>query len=270
MGLAMTLSTDLERTQVFQQDGFALTGELLSMAEVETYRNIYDRLLSGEIESGDKRSDLASHVPRREGVRENITQIMWPSALYAPLKDLPLHSRALTMARELIGDDAVLDFDMLIHKAPHIGVPTPWHQDAAYWIDLPDTRAVSIWVALDEATVDNGCMWYIRGSHQKPIRPHRPTSDGRNIECDCSEDEPGATAVPLSLGEGVAHAGGTLHYSRGNISNRTRRAWILNYRPADMIRLEREQGMDHGLENNERMVRNADAADVADVVGSGD
>ena len=257
----MTVDTSLTRTQVFQRDGFATTGKLLSPEEVETYREIYDKLLSGEIEAGDKRSDLGSHVPRREGVSENITQIMWPSALHPPLRELPLHSRALAVARELIGDDAMLDFDMMIHKAPRSGVPTPWHQDAAYWVDLPDTRAVSIWVALDEATVDNGCMWYIRGSHKEPLRPHRPTSDGKNIECDCSEDEPGATAVPLSPGEAVAHAGQTLHYSRGNTTDGTRRAYILNYRPAEMIRLEREQGADHGLEKNERKVRNRNAED---------
>ncbi|MET9319096.1 phytanoyl-CoA dioxygenase family protein [Streptomyces sp. NPDC003038] len=255
----MTVNAALLRTQAFRQDGFASIGPLLSPEEVQTYREIYDRLLSGEIASGDKRSDLGSHVPRREGVRENITQIMWPSALHPPLRELPLHSRALAVARELIGDDAMLDFDMMIHKAPGTGVPTPWHQDAAYWVDLPDTRAVSIWVALDEATLDNGCMWYIRGSHREPLRPHRPTSDGRNIECDCSENEPGATAVPLSPGEAVAHAGGTVHASRGNTSDRNRRAYILNYRPAEMIRVERDQGMDHGLEKNERQVRNRGA-----------
>ncbi|MCX5192661.1 phytanoyl-CoA dioxygenase family protein [Streptomyces sp. NBC_00249] len=257
----MTVKAGLLRTQAFRQDGFATAGALLSPEEVQTYREIYDRLLSGEIESGDKRSDLGSHVPRKDGVRENITQIMWPSALHPPLRDLPLHTRALALARELIGDDATLDFDMMIHKAPHTGVPTPWHQDAAYWVDLPDTRAVSVWVALDEATLDNGCMWYVAGSHLEPLRPHRPTSDGRNIECDCSEDEPGATPVPLSPGEAVAHAGGILHSSRGNTTDHNRRAYILNYRPAEMIRLEREQGMDHGLENNERQVRNKAAED---------
>jgi phytanoyl-CoA hydroxylase len=255
----MSVNTSLERAQAFQRDGFAIIDSILSAAEVETYRTIYDRFINGDIESGDKRSDLGSHVPRKDEARENITQIMWPSDLYKPLLDMPLHSRGLAIARELIGDDAVLDFDMLIHKAPHTGVPTPWHQDAAYWIDLPDTRAVSIWVALDEAVPDNGCMWYIQGSHRQSLRTHRPTSDGKNIECDCSEDEPGATVVPLSPGQAAAHAGTTLHYSRGNTTDMPRRAYILNYRPAAMIALEREQGMDHGLENNERQVRNPDA-----------
>ncbi|MFI5983376.1 phytanoyl-CoA dioxygenase family protein [Streptomyces sp. NPDC051555] len=261
----MTVKADLTRARTFAQDGFVTTGSLLSATEVEVYREIYDRFLKGDIESGDKRSDLGSHVPRRDGVAENITQIMWPSALHPPLLEMPLHARALAMAKELIGDDAVLDFDMLIHKAPHTDVPTPWHQDAAYWLDLPDKRAVSIWVALDEAVLDNGCMWYVRGSHQQPLRRHYPTSDGQNIQCDCSEDEPGATPVPLGPGEGVAHAGSTLHASRGNTTDSVRRAYILNFRSAEMLRLERELGYDVGLTENVRLVRNANAdADAAD------
>ncbi|MGW7364123.1 phytanoyl-CoA dioxygenase family protein [Streptomyces sp. NPDC054841] len=247
--------------QKFAEDGFAVVGEVIAPGELAVYRDIYDRLLSGDIESGDKRSDLGSHVPRKEGVRENITQIMWPSALYPPLRELPLHEKALAVARELIGDDAELDFDMMIHKAPHTGVPTPWHQDAAYWVDMPDHRAVSIWVALDDADLDNGCMWYGKGSHRQPLRPHRPTSDGKNIECDCSEGEAGATPVPLPAGSAVAHSGSTLHYSRGNTTGGNRRAYILNYRPAAMIRLEREQGADHGLNENVRQVRNPGAAE---------
>ncbi|MFF0224278.1 phytanoyl-CoA dioxygenase family protein [Streptomyces sp. NPDC004629] len=257
----MATHADLTLSQKFDMDGFVETGRLLSPSEVDTYRDIYGRFLSGEIESGDKRSDLGSHVPRRNEAQENITQIMWPSALHKPLLDMPLHARALDMAKTLIGDDAVLDFDMLIHKAAHTHVPTPWHQDAAYWIDLPDTRAVSIWVALDDAVLDNGCMWYVQGSHKQPLRRHYPTSDGKNIQCDGAEDEPGATPVPLAAGQGVAHSGTTPHYSRGNATDSVRRAYILAFRPAEMLRLERERGFDVGLTENVRVIRNSEAAE---------
>lgn len=257
----MTTHVVSQLAQTFADDGFVDVGVVISSSDLEVYRTIYDRLLSGDIESGDKRSDLGSHLPRKEGIRENITQIMWPSALYPPLRELPLHDKALSIARELIGDDAELDFDMMIHKDPHTDVATPWHQDAAYWVDMPDRRAVSIWVALDDANPDNGCMWYVKGSHKLPIRPHHPTSDGKNIECDCSESEPGATPVPVQAGGGIAHSGSTLHYSRGNSTSGTRRAYILNYRPASMIKLERERGADHGLNENVRQVRNSDAQD---------
>ncbi len=256
----MTTRAASTSTEAFATDGFAPLGALLSATEVEAYRTIYDRFLSGEIDAGAKRSDLGAGAPRRDGVTENITQIMWPSALYPELLDLPLHARGLALARELAGDDLILDFDMLIDKGPHTEVPTPWHQDAAYWIELPDTRAVSIWVALDEATLANGCMWYVRGSHHTPIRPHWPAGTGGGaLECTCSESEPGATPLPLAPGEAAAHAGGTLHYSRGNTTSGHRRAYILNYRPAAMIELERASGMDHGLTDNQRTVRNPGA-----------
>ena len=124
----------------FERDGYVVIDNLLSSEEVAQYRAIYDRFLSGEIEAGDKRSDLGAGSEPTTAT-ENITQIMWPSALHPVLRQLPLHDRALAVARRLIGDDAELDFDMLIDKAPGSATPTPWHQDAGYWIDLPDDRA---------------------------------------------------------------------------------------------------------------------------------
>ncbi len=255
-----TIETGL--AERFERDGYVVIDNLLSSDEVAQYRAIYDRFLSGEIEAGDKRSDLGAGSDRTTAA-ENITQIMWPSALHPELLRLPLHARALEIARQLIGDDAELDFDMLIDKAPGSSTPTPWHQDAGYWIDLPDDRAASIWVSLDPATLDSGCMWYVAGSHRGPVRPHRPAGKGGGaIECEGSEDEPGATAVPLVPGAAAAHAGRTLHYSRGNsTADSHRRAYILNFRPAAMIALEREQGMDHGQTDNVRVVRNPGAAE---------
>ncbi|WP_331769160.1 phytanoyl-CoA dioxygenase family protein (plasmid) [Embleya sp. NBC_00888] len=255
----MTMNAQSTLKETFHTDGFARIGPLLSSREVAAYRAIYDRFLNGEIDCGDKRSDLGADSARQGGAKENITQIMWPSALHPQLLDMPLHARALEVAWDLIGNDVILDFDMLIDKAPHTGTPTPWHQDAAYWVDLPDTRAISIWVALDESTLGNGCMWYVQGSHRTPLRPHWAAGGGGAIQCQCSEDEPGATPVALKAGEAAAHGGGTLHYSRGNTTGRHRRAYVLNYRPAAMIQLERENGMDHGLNNNERAVRNTGA-----------
>ncbi|MFE7713164.1 phytanoyl-CoA dioxygenase family protein [Streptomyces sp. NPDC057486] len=259
----MMTTASSQRREALDAAGYLNLGTLLTPDEVVVYREIYDRFLNGSIDTGDKRSDLGSGTGTAPacGAPENITQIMWPSVLCPELLDLPLHSRALTLARELVGEDMVLDFDMLIDKAPRTAVPTPWHQDAGYWVDLPDKRAVSIWVSLDHATLDNGCIWYVHGSHMTPLRPHWPAGKGGGaIECECSEDEPGATPVPLAPGEAAAHAGHTLHYSRGNTTDAHRRAYILNYRSSAMIQLERERGMDHGLNDNVRLVRNTAAS----------
>ncbi|MGW3657173.1 phytanoyl-CoA dioxygenase family protein [Streptomyces sp. NPDC005151] len=253
------MNTTTQTHETWARDGFVTVGCLLHADEIAAYRTLYNHFLDGTINCADKRADLGTGNAATQG-NETITQIMWPSALAPEVHTLPLHDRALRLAKELLGDDAELDFDMLIDKAPGSATPTPWHQDAAYWVDLPDTRALSLWVALDNADLDNGCMWYVTGSHNGPIRPHWTTGSSAALQCQCSEQEPGATPVPIPPGHGIAHAGKTLHYSRGNTTtNRHRRAYILNYRPAAMITLEREKGMDHGLSNNERKIRNTKA-----------
>lgn len=241
----------------FEEQGFLRVDRLLSEEQVGRYLQLYDQFLAGHIATGHLRSDLGSHVNAEgdDAPSERITQIMWPSALVPVLHDALLHQRSLAMARQYFGDDMNFDFDMLIDKPPGSNTPTPWHQDMAYWIKLPDTRSVSVWVALDESTVDNGCMWYVPGSHKEPLRSHREAGKGGGaLQCDASEAE--GIPVPIPAGSAVLHQGGSLHYSRGNRTDGHRRAFIVNCRPRAMIELERDQGMDHGLTDNTRRVRN--------------
>ncbi len=65
----------------------------------------------------------------------------------------------------------------------------------------------------------------------------------------------GATAVPVAAGQGIADAGRTLHYSRAIAPIGTDAAYVLNFRPLAMVKLEREKGMDHGRTSNVRIVR---------------
>lgn len=106
---------------------------------------------------------------------------MWPSLYVPDLLDGPLHTRALSVAQALCGDDMIHDFDMLIFKAPHTATDVPWHSDEGYWPSMPDKRAVSFWVALTDVTVDMGCMWFVPGSHNQPLLKHRPAKDGSHV-----------------------------------------------------------------------------------------
>ena len=109
----------------------------------------------------------------------------------------------------------------------------------------------------DDATVDTGCMWYVAASHLDSVRRHWSSGHGGGaLECAGSEDEMGATAVPVAAGQGIAHAGRTLHYSRWQLHRSAPTpAYVLNFRPLAMVKLEREKGMDHGRTSNVRIVR---------------
>ncbi|MHB0958309.1 MAG: phytanoyl-CoA dioxygenase family protein [Pirellulaceae bacterium] len=244
------MDENAQRTEL-DANGYIAVEHLLDHAEVAWYLHCYDRILSGEIDAGPWRTDLDAGQPRkREGI-ENITQIMWPSELIPGLCASPAYERALRMARRLQGEDMAFDFDMLIDKAPSTNTPTPFHQDMAYWVDLPDRRALSCWIALDEATVDNGCMWFAPGSHRFPLRKHRWCGQpGGALQCDGTEAE--CVSVPLAPGSCTFHGGGVVHYSRGNSTAGHRRALIINFRPEAMIRMERERGFDHGKTRNVR------------------
>jgi phytanoyl-CoA hydroxylase len=146
---------------------------------------------------------------------------------------------------------------LLAVKAPYTATETPWHQDAGYWPFLPDTRAVSIWCAIDPATVNSGCMWFAPAC---PLARHAPLTEGGHVLTAVvpqtgvpapelspgtvlprlrAEDaagpaftNAGGTPVPLEPGGATLHGGTTPHYTCGNGTAFRRRAYIMNFRPA--------------------------------------
>lgn len=235
-----------EQKRFFNEQGYLVVENLLKPEEVDYYSALYDSFLNNTIDVSKYRSDLSGAT----GATEKITQIMVPSKVVSGLLQKPFHEKALTIAKILMGDDIDLDFDMLINKAPFTDTPTPWHQDAAYWINMPDKRAASCWLAIDPAFRDNGCMWYTPKSHRSQLLPHFQIGNKGALQCEGSEEN--SVFVELAPGSCVFHHGGTLHYSRGNSTSENRRAFIANFRPKDMIALERSQGVDH---TGERKVR---------------
>lgn len=235
-----------EQRLFFNEEGYLVVEDLITKEEVRYYSDLYDSFLNNTIDASRYRSDLSGSDDKKE----KITQIMVPSKLVPELLQKPIHQRSLQVAKELMGDDIELDFDMMINKAPRTNTITPWHQDAAYWIDMPDKRAASCWVAIDHAYKENGCMWYTPKSHLFPILSHEQTGNKGALKCEGNEEN--SVFIELQPGSCVFHQGGTLHYSRGNSTDDNRRALITNFRPKAMIRLERGQGVDH---TGEREVR---------------
>jgi ectoine hydroxylase-related dioxygenase (phytanoyl-CoA dioxygenase family) len=232
----------------FHKKGYLVVPNLIEEETIKAYQKIYDEFISGVIDVGLNRRDLKGEDGNPSS--ESITQIMVPSKHYPALLVSAYYQKTRAISRMLMGKDLEMDFDMFINKAPFSDAPTPWHQDCAYWIEMPDKRAVSAWMPLDEAKLDNGCMWYVPGSHLLPIRKHTSTAKNGALICEGNEAE--AVSVPLKPGSCVFHHGATVHYSRGNITGYNRRAMIVNLRPQEMIEYERNRGFDHTGENKVR------------------
>jgi phytanoyl-CoA hydroxylase len=231
----------------FDENGFVAVQGLLTSGEVDQVRTIYDRFISGAIEIGSlNKGDLAGDLELKPGEQASILQILAPSRYCEELQGSAMHQKALVCARQLLGDDVVMDFEMLICKRPYEGKQTPWHQDESYWLELSDTRAATCWIALDDTTADNGCMQFIPMSHRGPVLEHHKAfgnPNGRALETDV--DARDAVPVQLCAGDCTFHHGRTLHYSGENRTDSWRRAYTIGFRPAAMVDVLRSRDFYH-------------------------
>ncbi len=143
------------------------------------------------------------------------------------------------MVSELIGDPVLRVWhDQIQYKPPTIGGPTTWHQDHPYWPIIQPADLVSAWVALDDATVENGCMWMVPGSHL--WGPHKGGTIGTDPTTfaplpDLSLLPEGVdttpTPCPVRKGQVMFHHCLTWHGSPPNRSERGRPAIAVHYMP---------------------------------------
>ena len=129
--------------------------------------------------------------------------------------------------------------DMALIKPPKIGREKPWHQDMAYF-NLPlDTVVVGAWIALDEATVANGCMMVVPGSHKNGAVVHFRRRDWQICDTDVYLD--GAVAAPLKPGGCLFFHGLIHHGTPANLTDTRRRALQFHYRSANVALTSNEE-----------------------------
>ena len=118
---------------------------------------------------------------------------------------------------------------MYIFKPPHIGGEVVSHQDSTFLYTKPES-AVGFWVALEDATIENGCLWVARGKHKGPLRKLFTKINGKMemITIDSTSLEKTDTAVEVEKGSLVLLHGKLPHYSCKNKSNKSRHAYSLH------------------------------------------
>ena len=143
----------------------------------------------------------------------------------------------LDMASQLIGPDTILWGTTVFGKPARVGKETPWHQDAMYWpIDPPAT--CSVWIALDDAAPENGCLRVVPGSHRekrtfgfRAVEKSRDAALGLEV-ADAAFDPSQARDVALRAGQVSLHDIHLLHGSNANRSGRRRAGFVLRLMPA--------------------------------------
>lgn len=152
-----------------------------------------------------------------------------------PVFDAFSRQPAIAQAAASVGmGDALLLQSMYIFKQPHIGGEVSCHQDSTFlWTDPPSV--VGFWVALQDATIENGCLWAQPGGHRGPVRKRfRRSADG-GTEFEVLDATPlpepgGPELVPLEAAAGtlVVLHGALPHWSDVNRSSRSRHAYTVH------------------------------------------
>jgi phytanoyl-CoA hydroxylase len=146
-------------------------------------------------------------------------------------RDAACHPRIVAVLQELLGPDVKCVQTMYIDKPPGIGVGQPYHQDSHYLRTDPESL-LAVWIALDDADIENGCLHVIPGSQSEPVYPHETPVDPaqRKIYVEVHEArERAEVAVPLPRGSGVFFPGHMLHRSGNNRTSRKRRSFVAHY-----------------------------------------
>jgi ectoine hydroxylase-related dioxygenase (phytanoyl-CoA dioxygenase family) len=147
------------------------------------------------------------------------------------LRRFSKHAVFRDLARDLIGPDVRLYWDQLVYKKSGAVEEFPWHQDNGYTFVEPQ-QYLTCWVALTDATLENGCPWIAPGRHRCGTLVHEWTPLG--FRCDVAVDEMGAEQplpLPVKAGSIAVFSSLTPHRTGPNVSGATRKSYILQYAP---------------------------------------
>ncbi len=213
----------------YQAEGWVVPHYRLPPARVEALRGTLDELIRNN--PGVRPEKLVSaHIEgdNGEGVRGS-----------AAFLDLARDPELVELVSGVIGDDVILWGCHVFCKPGGDGYETPWHQDGHYWPIRPLANC-TVWVALDESVVENGCLRVIPRSHiGQRLHPHlhedRTDLTLNQRMADGTFDEADAADIELQPGQMSLHDVYMIHGATANRSPRRRTGVALRYMPASSV-----------------------------------
>lgn len=229
----------------YRREGYLAVANAFTETEIRDAIAGVDRLISGTVEGfrgiqweAGAKARLATMDldERRRSVRKLVYYVDDEPRLFA----LAHHPTVLGVVGELLGGEPELFADQALLKPAGIGREKPWHQDSAYFDLRPGSPVVGLWIALDAADVENGCMHVVLGSHRDGPVLHFRRRDFQI--CDTDVRTGNIVAVPLQPGGCLVFDGLLHHGTPKNTSSRRRWALQFHYaRPADIWRSPEER-----------------------------
>jgi ectoine hydroxylase-related dioxygenase (phytanoyl-CoA dioxygenase family) len=204
--------------QKFEDDGFVIVRGLLTAEECAQFKAETKRLVAEHGEHAGVLVGLAANSPVFAEVR--------------------YHPKLVDTLEEILGPDIEFLSDKVVYKSKERDFGSPWHQDWPYW---QGTHKVSVWIALDPATPESGCLKLLPGSHKSLATHDGSAPEGEGFGHRLSEgaiDESKVVAAPCAVGDAIFFHDLLLHASYPNTAGAERYSFITTYRSAGEPDLE--------------------------------
>ncbi len=220
-----------EVADFWDKNGYYVLEQALSDAEVEALRAEAARICAGEA------GDIRGVMPRLDGqtddgVLRQYLCIHFPHKISALMHDTLSHPAVIDVLTSVIGPDVKAMQSMLFIKAA--GKPgQAWHQDEDY-IPTRDRSLCGAWITLDDATIQNGCLWIIPGSHKSGVLWDQQWHSDKRFDCALESigfpyHDEDAIPVEVKAGAVVFFNGYTLHRSLPNVATSGYRRALVNH-----------------------------------------
>ena len=215
----------------YREDGFVAGARLLDTDQLEALRRELDELTAADHDGRELWYEY--HTNESEDPDAVLFHALGAWRIRPGFHDLLWHRELVARAEQLLDGPVRFWHDQLFCKPARHGGVVAWHQDYSYWTRTEPIAHLTVWIALDDSTVDNGCLHYVRGSHRWDLLPITGLAgDMHAIEnvLDDAQREAFRHPQPVELraGEASFHHPLAVHGSFANGSPRPRRAVVVN------------------------------------------
>ena len=225
------MKTQLTRRQItfYRDNGYLIVRNFLTPRELRHWRKTTDDAVEQRLKL---KNGWQNQSNPDEFYAQVFTQCVKLADTHDGMRQIMFDPRLGEMAGALAGVDGIrIWHDQALYKPPY-GNPTSRHLDNPYW-SFSSRKAISIWVALDDATLANGCMFYLPGTHKTARfeNANIGVNVGNLFKIYPKWLKIDPVAAPVPAGTAVFHNGLTAHGAGANMTNRPRRAMTCAYMP---------------------------------------
>ncbi len=229
-----TLTTETQilpddRVEQFREDGFTFIEKLFEERELaamraELARFFEEGLIRNVATEGDGKT------PSDAQFNLQICPISPQSDFY---RSLQFHPKVVAAVGQLIGQPFVFYLDQIFFKPARIGLGTNWHQDNAYFKVSDPTKGTAMWIALHDATLENGTLHVIPSSHRESYDHGRDPGSNHHIHCQVPEER--AMPIELKAGGAAFFNFGIAHCTKANNTDGDHAGLALHFLRADFV-----------------------------------